>query len=170
MSIRKIAAAASVVAIVGAAWAVSSYVDGSSDSIAGPTKLRPTPTAPPEILERNKKPTKSKYNGPGPHKYNAEGPSPVNLADVPTLAISKTPSADYVVGGPQIDSKFTDEQIAAALAAASAQAASSAVQNLDGSQKPVGKKIQSAGVDFNAIDAVDCCTNSGFSALITLRT
>lgn len=166
MSIRKFLAAGAVVAIVGAAWGVNSYIASSSDAVVGPAKLRPTPTAPPEILKRNKNPTKSKYNGPGPHKYAAEGPAPVNMLDVPTLAAQQAPTADYVVGGMQVDSKFTDEQIAAALASAKAQAASSAVQNLDGSQKPVGKKIAAAGVDFNAIDAADCCTNSGFSATV----
>ncbi|MBT8103460.1 MAG: hypothetical protein KJO95_10865 [Gammaproteobacteria bacterium] len=166
MSIRKFAAIGSMVALVGAAWALSSYVSSPSDEEATVSKLRPTPTAPPEILKRYKGKTKSKINGAGPHRYTSEGMSAVNLNDVSRSSAQSSPTVDYVVGGPQIDSKFTDEQIEAAVAAAQAQAKSSAVQNIDGSQKPVGKKIKSAGVDFNAIDAADCCTNSGFSATV----
>lgn len=166
MSIRKIAVIASVVALVGAAWAIDSYITSEPESSANITKLRPTPTAPPEILKRNKGKTKSKVNGPGTHRYTAEGPSPVQLTDIPTLSAQGSATTDYVVGGRQIDSKFTDAQIEAAVAAAQAQAKSDAVQNIDGSQKPVGTKIKSGGAAFNAIDAADCCTGSGFSATV----
>lgn len=165
MSIRKYAAVAAVVTAVGAAWAVTSYMSTLPEEGLDQVRLRPTPTAPPEILKRNKGPSKSKLNGPGPHKYTAEGPSPVALADVPKLAATSSATTDYVVGGSRADSKFSDEQIEAAVAAANAQAVSDAVQNIDGSQKPVGFKPK-GGVKFNAIDAVDCCTNSGFSATV----
>ena len=49
---------------------------------------------------------------------------------------------DVVAGGDRIESKFTDEQIAAAMAAANAQPKSAAIQNVDGSQKPVGFKAK----------------------------
>lgn len=128
-------------------------------------KLRPTLTAPPTILKRNKGKSKSKINGTGSISYQAEGVSAVNLADVPRVAQTTDVTTDYVVGGRQADSKFSDEQIAAAVAAAKSQATSSAIQNLDGSQKPKGFKLKSE-VEFNGIDASDCCTNSGFSATV----
>lgn len=165
MSIRNYAVVATVAAAAVAAWAITSYVSSSPEQDVNQVRLRQTPTAPPEILKRNKGPTKSNFNGPGPHKYKSENVSPINLADVPRVSASPSASTDYVVGGSRVDSKFSDEQVAAALAAAAAQATSAAVQNIDGSQKPVGFKPK-GGVQFNAIDAADCCTNSGFSATV----
>lgn len=165
MSIRSYAAVAVVVATAGAGWALTSYLSASPDQEVSHARLRPTSTAPPQILKRNKGPSKSAFNGPGPHKYTSDKPSPIDLADVPRLSVPLTPTSDFVVGGPRIDSKFTDQQIAAAEAAAMTQAMSSAVQNIDGSQKPVGFKPK-GGVKFNGIDAADCCTNSGFSATV----
>ncbi len=165
MSIRNYAVVAAIVATAGAAWAINSYVSGSLEQDVNQVRLRPTPTAPPEILKRNKGPTKSEFNGPGPHKYESESASTINLADVPRVPASSSDTTDYVVGGSRADSKFTDEQVAAAQAAAASQAMSAAVQNIDGSQKPVGFKPK-GGVKFDAIGAADCCTNSGFSATV----
>jgi hypothetical protein len=164
MSNRNYVAIAAIVASVGAAWAITSYVSTPEES-AEQVRLRPTPTAPQEILKRNKGPTKSDINGPGPHKYTAVGPSPINIANVSRAAAQSSATTDYVIGGLRVDSKFSDEQIAAAVAAANAQPMSAAVQNIDGSQKPVGFKPK-GGVEFNAIDAVDCCNDIPFSATV----
>lgn len=131
------------------------------------TRLRPAPTAPPKILKRDKSEKPSKINGTGTLKYQSEAPAPVVLADISRSAATgaTTEATDFVVGGSQIDSKMTDEQIAAAIAAAKAQAKSDAIQNLDGSKKPVGFKPK-GGVAFDSIDAADCCTGSGFSATV----
>ena len=124
MSIRKYAVVATIIATAGAAWAITSYVSGSLEQDVNQVRLRPTPTAPPEILKRNKGTTKSKFNGPGPHKYKSEDASPINLADVPRVSASSTGTTDYVVGDSRVDSKFSDEQVAAAQAAAASQAMS----------------------------------------------
>jgi len=165
MSFRTNLTIVSVVLAVGGAWAVTSLYSNPNGEDLAQLRLRPTPTAPPQIFKRDKSNTVSKINGTGTIRYQAEGPSPVNLADVPRLAADATDTSDFVSGGERIESRFTDEQIAAAEAAASAQPMSEAVQNLDGSQKPVGFKPK-GGVEFNAIDASDCCTNSGFSATV----
>ena len=163
----------------GAMWAATALYPGAEpgesivdqqQSIAGvekgsPLRMRPTPTAPPQVRKRDKSPKPSKINGMGSIAYQSGSVSPLSLADVPRRSTSATGALDYVSGGNRVDSKFTDEQIAAAVAAANAQAMSDAVQNLDGSQKPVGFKPK-GGVEFNAIDAADCCTNSGFSATV----
>lgn len=165
MSIRRSAAVAAIVVAVAATWAFTNYAPVAGDKQAHDIRLRPTPTAPPEILKRNKGPTISKLSGPGTIRYTADGVSSIALADVARTPVPDAGAVDYVVGGSRVDSKFSDEQIAAAVAAANAQAKSDAVQNIDGSQKPVGFKPK-GGVEFNAIDAVDCCTGSGFSATV----
>jgi len=104
-------------------------------------RLRTTPTAPPEIYKRNKGKSKSKINGTGTLRYQSEAPSAIDMSEVLRTAVSPPSDAvDVVVGSDRIESKLTDEQIAAAVAAAQAQPKSAAVQNLDGSQKPVGFK------------------------------
>jgi hypothetical protein len=165
MSIRNYAVVATIIATAGAAWGITSYVSGSLEQDVNQVRLRPTPTAPPEILKRNKGLTKSKFNGPGPHKYEAESASTINLADVPRVPASSSGATDYVIGGSRVDSKFTDEQVAAAQAAAASQAMSAAVQNIDGSQKPVGFKPK-GNVEFDAIGAADCCNDIPFSATV----
>jgi hypothetical protein len=164
---KTLATTSAVVLTLGAAWGINSlYTDPVliQEEVAQ-VRLRPTPTAPPTILKRDKSQKKSKINGEGSISYQAEAVSPINLADVPRIAAKSSGAVDYVSGGPRADSKFTPEQVAAATAAAMAQVKSDAVQNIDGSQKPVGFKPK-GGVKFNAIDASDCCTNAGFSATV----
>ncbi|MGB6000310.1 MAG: hypothetical protein WBI00_07485, partial [Thermoanaerobaculia bacterium] len=122
-------------------------------------------TAPPRVIAASKKGKKSTINGEGTIYYFAEGPSAIHLSEVPRELHGAEADDTFVRGGDRIESRFTDAEIAAAEAAAAAQPMSEAVQNLDGSQKPVGFKPK-GGVKFNAIDAVDCCTDSGFSATV----
>lgn len=166
MSIRAYGTVTAVIVAAGAAWAVTGFYFPSDEDAISTARLRPTPTAPPTILKRNKGNSKSKINGTGTIRYASEAPSPIRLSDVPRSTSSAGDNdVDYVIGGDRIESRFTNEQIEAAVAAANAQAASAAVQNIDGSQKPVGFKPK-GGVQFNAIDAADCCIGSGFSATV----
>lgn len=152
------------VAAVAASFAyVSQRQDGAEETIAQSQRLRPAIRAPKEIVERAKT-KKVTFKGKGTERYTSEGPSTINLADVPTVASAGGETLP-TRGGRRIESRFTDEQIAAAEAAAAAQPMSAAVQNLDGSKKPVGQKPK-LGVDFDAIDASDCCTGTGFSAFV----
>jgi len=164
MSLRTNLSLAAVVLAAGATWAVTSHMAKPGDEDVTQLRLRPTPTAPPEIYKRGQNKKQSKINGTGTLRYTAEGVSVVQLSDVPRN-ISSPAATDVVAGGDRIESQFSDEQIAAAVAAAEAQPKSKAVQNLDGSQKPVGFKAKGR-VKFNAIDASDCCANSGFSATV----
>lgn len=153
------------VAAVAATFAYVSLYSDSNEQTVSRERLRPSITAPPQVLKapRNKK---SKINGKGTIRYQAEGPSAINLADLaPAVAATSDTAKDYVKGGGRADSKFTNEQIAEAEAAAAAQPMSAAVQNLDGSQKPVGFKPK-GGVRFNSIDAADCCAGTNFTAFV----
>jgi hypothetical protein len=103
----------------------------------------------------------------GSMRFQAEGPSPILLADV-IREQKKAPGGSgkpFVRGGPRIESKFTDAQIAAARKAAMNQTASTAVQDIGGAQTPAGFKPR-LGVAFDAIDASDCCTGTGFAAFV----
>ena len=142
MSSTKIVTAAAVIVAVGAVWGAGSLITGpdSAKQEVAQAKLRPSPTAPPTILKRDKSQKKSRINGTGSIRYQADGHSSINLADVPRVAARSTDVVDYVRGGSRVDSRFSDEQIAAAVAAAQAQAKADAIQNIDGSQKPVGFK------------------------------
>jgi len=100
--------------------------------------------------------------GGGPIRYKARGPSPIDLRSVPR---DTAPATGPTRGGRRIESRFTDAQVKSAIAAALRQKKSPSVQNLDGSQKPVGPKIQ-GGVAFDAIDASDCCRATGYSAFV----
>lgn len=160
--------------VVGAGWIVVSYssddspVTVASEVGAVATQMaRPgrSITAPPRVVAASKKGKKSTINGEGTIYYFAEGPSAIHLSEVPRELHRAEADDTFVRGGDRIESRFTDAQIAAAEAAAAAQPMSEAVQNLDGSQKPVGFKPK-GGVKFNAIDAVDCCIDSGFSATV----
>lgn len=165
MSLKTNLTVAAVVLAAGATWAVTSHMVKPGDQDVAQLRLRPTPTAPPEIYNRGQNKKASKINGTGTLSYTAEGPSPIQISNVSRDFSSSNSDVDFVAGGDRIESKFTDEQIAAAVAAAEAQAKSAAIQNIDGSQKPVGFKPK-GGVKFNAIDASDCCTDSGFSATV----
>ena len=80
-----------------------------------------------------------KINGQGTIRYTAAGPSRVELRDVPREAAGA--AADLPVrGSKRIESRFSDEQVAAAVAVAKAQKKSALVQNFDGSQKPVSRR------------------------------
>lgn len=164
MSLKTNLTFAAVLLAAGTTWAITSYNSKSGDQDVAQLRLRPTPTAPPEIYKRGQNKKASKINGTGTLRYTSETPSSINLSDV-SRDFSTPNAVDVVAGGDRIESKLTDEQIAAAVAAANAQPYSAAIQNVDGSQKPVGFKPK-GGVKFNAIDASDCCTNSGFTATV----
>jgi len=100
--------------------------------------------------------------GPGPKRYAAQGPSPIELSAVPRTTLA---SGDEVRGGARIESRFTDEEVAAAEKAARKQKKSANVQNLDGSSKPVGQKPM-LEAEFNGIDAADCCDDVPFTATV----
>jgi len=160
--------------VVGAGWIVISLssddspVTAASEVGAVATQVvRPgrSITAPPHVIAASKSGKKSTINGEGTIYYLAEGPSAIHLSEVPRELVGAEEDGTFVRGGDRIESRFTDAQIAAAEAAAAAQPMSEAVQNLDGSQKPVGFKPK-GGVEFNAIDAVDCCTGTRFSATV----
>lgn len=160
--------------VVGAGWIVVSFSsDDSPVTVASKVGAVATQvarpgrsiTAPPRVIAASKKGKKSTINGEGTIYYFAEGPSAIHLSEVPRELHGAEADDTFVRGGDRIESRFTDAEIAAAEAAAAAQPMSEAVQNLDGSQKPVGFKPK-GGVKFNAIDAVDCCTDSGFSATV----
>ena len=166
MPAKKLLTTSAIALTVGASFGMYAlYTNDTDTTETAQVRLRPTPTAPPTILKRDKSQKKSKINGIGSISYQSEAPSAIDLASVPRIAQDSADTVDYVRGGSRADSKFSDEQAAAAVAAAQGQAQSDAVQNLDGSQKPVGFKPK-GGVSFGAIDAVDCCTNSGFSATV----
>ena len=105
---------------------------------------------------------KARIKGSGTLSYSAQGPSPIALADVPRTL---TAGGDAVRGGARIESRFTDAQVRAAQKAAAKQKKSAAVQNLDGSSKPVGQKPK-LQTEFNAIDAADCCDDVPFTAAV----
>ena len=160
--------------VVGAGWIVISFSSddspvtiASEEGAATAQAVRPgrSITAPARIIGASKSGKESTINGEGTIYYLAEGPSAIHLSEVSRESLGAEGDETFVRGGDRIESRFTDAQIAAAEAAAAAQPMSEAVQNLDGSQKPVGFKPK-GGVEFNAIDAVDCCTNTGFSATV----
>jgi hypothetical protein len=163
----KLAVGTTVLAL-GAAVAFVGFKPGSesSEEIAAQSRLLPAPTAPPEILKRDKSSKPSKINGIGSISYQSEAPATIVMANVQKTTVTPDASAaEYVVGGSRIDSKMTDAQITAAMEAARAQAKADAIQNIDGSQKPVGFKPK-GGVEFNGIDASDCCNGVAFSATV----
>lgn len=109
-----------------------------------------------------------------PSIYLADGPSQIRLSEVPKLAgIAAT---DYTRGGARIESKMSEEEILAAQTRALRQRKSKNIQNIDSlgrssssngasSRRPLGQKPQ-LGAHFNAIDAANCCQNTGFSAQV----
>ena len=79
MSFRTNMTIAAVVLAAGGALTFTSIYNNSSDQDAAQLRLRPTPTAPPEIFKRDKSQTVSRINGKGTLRYQAEGPSPIYL-------------------------------------------------------------------------------------------
>jgi len=128
---------------------------------AAPPRLKPAMRAP---IDAPKGKKSGKINGQGTIRYTAEGPSAIELRDVPREAAGAVTDLP-VRGGKRIESRFSDEQVAAAVTAAKAQKRSAFVQNFDGSQKPVGPKIKLSS-EFDAIDAGDCCQGTRFSATV----
>ena len=128
---------------------------------AAPPRLKPAMRAP---IDAPKGKKSGKINGQGTIRYTAEGPSAIELRDVPREAAGAVTDLP-VRGGKRIESRFSDEQVAAAVTAAKAQKKSAFVQNFDGSQKPVGPKIKLSS-EFDAIDAGDCCQGTRFSATV----
>ena len=164
MSINRIVAVGAAAVLVGGAWALTTNWSALTGSEANEERLRPMIRAPKDVLERMKdKPVRLK--GKGRIKYKGKKGSSIELSDVPTLAELGVTTDVGPRGGRRIESKFSDAQIRKAQEAAAKQPMSEAVQNLDGSQKPVGKKPK-FGVKFDAIDASDCCTGTKFSAFV----
>jgi hypothetical protein len=142
---------------------IHSYASRAPQSFeaAAPQRLKPAMRAPIDAPQGKKA---GKINGRGTIRYTAEGPSAIELRDVPREAAGAATDLP-VRGGKRIESRFSDEQVAAAVAAAKAQKKSAFVQNFDGSQKPVGPKIKLSS-EFDAIDAGDCCQGTRFSAYV----
>ena len=163
MSNRSLVGIAALTAVATSLAYVTTRPDGADETTAQMQRMRPAIRAPKDIVE-NTRNQKVKIKGEGTIRYTSESPSAIHLADVPKAP--STSAEDLPTrGGRRVESRFTDQQIADAQAAAAAQPTSSAIQNLDGSQKPVGQKPK-GGVKFNAIDASDCCTGTRFSATV----
>jgi hypothetical protein len=101
---------------------------------------------------------------PASARFETQSPSTIELSDVPQADTTQDDPLP-VRGGRRIESKFSDEEVEAAQEAARNQAVSSEVQNLDDSGVPVGPKPKLVS-SFDAIDASDCCTGTGFSATV----
>lgn len=130
------------------------------------TRMRPTIRAPKQIKENKgkKKGKQPKLQGEGTLQHTGGGASVIQLAEVPRTASAPGQSVGPR-GGLKIESRFDDAQVVQAQANAAGQPSSDAVQNLDGSQKPVGQKPK-LGVNFDAIDVSDCCEGTKFSAFV----
>jgi hypothetical protein len=154
---------AAIVVVAGCALDQASRSAAPGDT-ATAARLRPAIRAP-QAIQKSAFGKQGGFKAKGTAKYQARGPSAIRLADVPRAQALDRADELPVRGGNRIESKFTDEQVAKAQNAARNQAASTAVQNVDGSQVPVGKKPKLLS-SFDAIDAGDCCTGTGFAATV----
>jgi hypothetical protein len=160
--LKRFSTAAGLAAIV-VATGFAAHTDGTSGTAASAARLQPGIHAPEAIRMA----MAEKSTGPGtrgPARFETQSPSTIELSDLPQT--DETQDADLPVrGGRRIESKFSDEEVEAAREAARNQAVSSEVQNLDDSGVPVGPKPKLVS-SFDAIDASDCCTGTGFSATV----
>jgi hypothetical protein len=118
-------------ASVGIALAYSyAWKPQQAPEATAPQRLRPAMRAP---VNKPQGKTTGKINGQGTIRYTAAGPSAIELRDVPREATAAATDLP-VRGGRRIESRFNDEQVAAAVAAAKAQKKCAFVQNFDGSQ------------------------------------
>ncbi|MGH8496509.1 MAG: hypothetical protein ACREVN_10290 [Gammaproteobacteria bacterium] len=92
-------------------------------------------------------------------------PSSIDLADIPRTPRTQADDDLPVRGGDRIESKFTDAEVEAAQETAANQPVSPGIQNIDGSEKPVGPKPKLRS-RFDSLHAGECCTGTGFSATV----
>ena len=124
--------------------------------------LRPSMTAPPEVIRRMKSDPNRvvRVSGDISH-YSGTAASPVLMSNLPDPATVTNVPADSdavrVAGGPQIDSPMSDEAVAAAMANAAKNAPKQGMQKLRlGNRGNSGPKIKSS---FDAIGAENCCND-----------
>lgn len=125
---------------------------------AAPGKMYPSLRGP-TVLRRTHDGTDAKINGEGPITYESEEPVLLTLDSLPASRAASHDPSRYVRGGERIESQFSDQQVTEARAAAMRQPTSAAIQNFGVSKPTLLSK-------FDAIDASDCCTGTGFSATV----
>ena len=160
--LKRFSSAAGFAAIV-VVTGFAAHADGTSGTAASAARLQPGMHAPNSIRMG----AAGKLNAPGagdPARFETHRSSTIELADVPQADETQDDPLP-VRGGRRIESKFSDEEVETAREAARNQGVSSEVQNIDGSQKPVGPKPKLRS-SFDAIDAGDCCTGTGFAATV----
>ncbi len=124
--------------------------------------LRPSLTAPPEIIKRMKFDPNREIRVTGDQAiYSGTAASRVQMANLPDPATVTSVPAESdnvrVSGGAQIESPWSDEEVAAAIAAATENAPNKGMQKLrSGSRGNSGPKVKSS---FDAIGAENCCND-----------
>ena len=160
--LKRFSSAAGFAAIL-AATGFAAHADGTSGTAASAARLQPGMHAPRAIRMAAAEKLTSPGAG-GPARFETHSSSTIELADVPQADETQDDPLP-VRGGRRIESKFSDAEVEAAQEAARNQGVSSEVQNIDGSEKPVGPKPKLRS-SFDAIDASDCCTGTGFAATV----
>ena len=160
--LKRFSSAAGFAAIL-AATGFAAHADGTSGTAASAARLQPGMHAPRAIRMAATEKLTSPGAG-GPARFETHSSSRIELADVPQADETQDDPLP-VRGGRRIESKFSDAEVEAAQEAARNQGVSSEVQNIDGSEKPVGPKPKLRS-SFDAIDASDCCTGTGFAATV----
>lgn len=137
--------------------------------------LKPSFQADPQILSRIEQAMNQPVpiTGNGMISYTSQTPSMIEMADVPPQSATRGDEPPQVVGGPRIESPFSDAEVAAAQAEAMANAPGGNVQGVDdvnvnnnGNGNGIGKKGPKLLQQFDSIGAEDCCNDEGFAATV----
>jgi hypothetical protein len=150
---------ASIVVLAGCAVQETTPIESAADAVPM-TRLRPGIAAP-EVFQRQKSTRQPILTGAGPLNYTTPGAVRLDISAIQSADVAAR-TVPMVRGGKRIGSKMSDEQLAAVSAAAANQPVSPGIHGIElpGGKKP---KLESK---FDAIDAGDCCINSGFSATV----
>ena len=139
----------------------SATVANATNTTAPQERLRPSMTAPPEVISRKRDSNRPIRVTGNQARYEGSAASPVVMTDLPDPAtVTSIPAYSdgaRVAGGSQIESPWSDEEVDAAIAAAQKSAPNKGMQKLrTGSRGNSGPKIATA---FDAIGAENCCND-----------
>jgi hypothetical protein len=150
---------ASIVILAGCAVDPSTSLESTASGVPA-QRLRPGVAAP-EVYQRRASTSPATLSGSGPIKHTTPPGVRIDFSKIKSATVAGKASA-VVRGGKRIHSQFSDEQIAEAQEAAMRQQSTPSIQNIElpGGPKPKQKS------KFDAIDASDCCENSGFAAIV----
>ncbi len=139
--------------------------------------LKPSFQVTPEVMSRVQLAMNAPVplSGEGSMQYTSSAASVIEMSEVTPMPASGN-GEPLVVGGPRIESKFSDAEVDAAIAEAMANAPTGNTQTLNGADNlgvnnngngvGIGKKGPKLLQEFDSIGAEDCCNDEPFGATV----